>query len=260
MICDVSPQMRAFIEERCQASYAKAKEVNLYTVGRDFKTYLKYLPPFEEIALDQWLMAKQMRNKPATLLDVGCGAGIVLDDIEAKFTLVKAYGLTAYPYRNHFNAKPLPQEQYKIGDIQQVDALYPQDCFDFITSVHVLRYLGDPYDAISRLYQLLKPGGIMFLHDPQVFINHWQKEALENYWRSLGIKADLVKTFSEIHSPSGDSLDPAYACSYSLAVQKQEAKSFPWPFSYIRISGYDAPRLLYEFDKSKIKEPALVAN
>jgi 2-polyprenyl-3-methyl-5-hydroxy-6-metoxy-1,4-benzoquinol methylase len=101
-----------------------------------------------------------------TALEVGPGSGVYLPTLCEIFTNV--YGTDIEPaYLDH--SRPL-QEKYThlsliVDDI--TNSKLPVHSFDLILCTEVIEHIFDSKSALSEMYKLLKPGGILILSTPQ---------------------------------------------------------------------------------------------
>lgn len=83
----------------------------------------------------------------------------------ATVTLAREYGIAAF-------------SDYMASDI-------PESQFDWVTSYHALEHVYDPVSALKRMYDLLKPGGRIFLGVPNG--DSVVARIFGPYWYNLGI-------------------------------------------------------------------------
>lgn len=95
------------------------------------------------------------------VLDVGCGSGNLLASL--KNLGASAWGVEPDPLLGRY-----AQEAYgvvvKVGLVGEIDL--PAQHFDLICMSHVLEHLADPLPALSKLRQVARPGGAMFVEVP----------------------------------------------------------------------------------------------
>ncbi|WP_193364932.1 class I SAM-dependent methyltransferase [Leptolyngbya sp. PCC 6406] len=94
-------------------------------------------------------------------LDVGCGEGDLLKVLAAEGWDTLGTEISAKAVAQ---AGEGWRDRIQVGDINSVD--FPSAYFDLITMYHVIEHLLDPVDALSRVYNWLKPGGILFIETP----------------------------------------------------------------------------------------------
>ena len=103
------------------------------------------------------------KQKSGSILDVGAGLGFflsALNDSWEKFAIeISDYATdqikNKYDEVNVFN-----------GNIN--DAPYGNDFFDIIMFYHVIEHLKDPQKELNKLYDILKPNGILIIGTPNV--------------------------------------------------------------------------------------------
>lgn len=95
------------------------------------------------------------------LLDIGCSYGILLQ-------LAKERGLDVYGIELSRDACEYCKNSLGLnvfcGKIDEAN--FPPAYFDAITAIDVIEHLDDPAGFVSKLNELLKPGGILYLVTP----------------------------------------------------------------------------------------------
>lgn len=119
-----------------------------------------------------------------TLLDIGCSSGGFLRTLKGADW--KLYGIEISPEEAR-RAEASSGAQVFVGGI--LNAPFSEASFDVITGFHVLEHVSDPNHVIENMWKWLKPGGILYLHVPNV-------EALEarifrSYWYGLELPRHL---------------------------------------------------------------------
>jgi 2-polyprenyl-3-methyl-5-hydroxy-6-metoxy-1,4-benzoquinol methylase len=98
-----------------------------------------------------------------TLLDVGCGAGRLLNRM-------KKYGWKVEGVDFDEQATKKVTERYGIkthvGDLCQ--CVIPDNSFDVITLSQTMEHLYDPYATLLACLRILKPGGLLVMTTPNV--------------------------------------------------------------------------------------------
>jgi ubiquinone/menaquinone biosynthesis C-methylase UbiE len=99
-------------------------------------------------------------NKSSRILDIGCGTGDKIEElIEYGFEVV---GIEPSINMRKYAEDKLPPATVRDGSILNIP--FPDNYFDFVYAIEVLRYL-DYYDNIiglKEIYRVLRPGGIFF--------------------------------------------------------------------------------------------------
>lgn len=118
------------------------------------------------------------------LLDIGCSSG----------SFLKAF--TGMPWKLHGieiseavanRARARTGAEVFVGDV--LDASFPPESIDVVTSFDVLEHLQRPRDVVSKVWQWLKPGGIFYVFVPNV--SCWEARLFQSYWFGLELPRHL---------------------------------------------------------------------
>lgn len=100
------------------------------------------------------------------ILDIGCGEGFY----SMIFDQLYNCKVTAVDYDNHIMSmaqdwlKDSKKVHFEIGDITKLN--FPDNSFDKIVCTEVLEHINDHEKAVSELFRVLKPGGVMAITVP----------------------------------------------------------------------------------------------
>lgn len=110
-------------------------------------------------------------NRPARLLDMGGGPGLVSVALAQRFPqltgVVQDLPLTAEVALGHLHAAGVSDRFIAVSELAE------DDCFDIIWCSSFLHFVDDPVQTLAKLYRRLKPGGVLIsaharlCHDPQ---------------------------------------------------------------------------------------------
>jgi 2-polyprenyl-3-methyl-5-hydroxy-6-metoxy-1,4-benzoquinol methylase len=103
----------------------------------------------------------QRRVASGRLLDVGCGAGFLLDAARGRGYQVRGLDLSPVPAAYARSELALDVTE---GSIYDFDA--PAGAFDVITIFQTIEHDPDPLALTRRLYELLAPGGALMVTTP----------------------------------------------------------------------------------------------
>jgi ubiquinone/menaquinone biosynthesis C-methylase UbiE len=123
------------------------------------------------IDVDALHSVKTRLGRPARVLDVACGTGILLKQLLEQVPDAQAYGVDASAdmlaqARTTLKDWPGVQlEQAEVGSGETADLPYRPGTFDLITCTNALHDLPDPVATLSGLRRLLSPGGQLVVED-----------------------------------------------------------------------------------------------
>ncbi len=216
-----SASLLGFIREERSCAYSSQTSDQDFMVARGLTEYLHYLPEFYGKDLICHIKEELAQNQETTLLDAGCGDTSFLVDLAGLYPQVRLYGISAFDYRRPAS-EPLPDIDYRIGDLQQVKKLFPDVRFDFITSCATFSYLGDPLAALKQCYALLKEDGIMFLDRFGVLMTQEEISRLSDFWKNHRIETSIKQR----------SKDNSLKHHFGLAIRRSASPHLPLPFKY----------------------------
>jgi ubiquinone/menaquinone biosynthesis C-methylase UbiE len=90
------------------------------------------------------------------LLDAGCGSGHNVHTLQARG--YQCTGLDAAEGMVQQACELNPDLDIRLGDVETLP--YPDNSFDYLISIEVIRYLADPRIALKEFRRVLRPGGI----------------------------------------------------------------------------------------------------
>jgi len=141
---------------------------------------LSHVGPLRELARQSvmWLPIPLAEPRAAArrLLDVGCGAGALLQRMRDRGWHVA--GVEADPVAAERARGRLDDAAIHAGRL--TDAPFPEDFFDAVTLYHVIEHMADPSLDLARCLSLLRPGGWLVIATPNSqslgrrhFERHW---------------------------------------------------------------------------------------
>lgn len=104
---------------------------------------------------------KYSKIPQARILDVGCGGGILCEEM-AKLG-AKVTGLDVDPAIIDVAQEHAKNNQLDIDYVCQAIETYEAESFDYITCMEMLEHVSSPALIIQQCARLLKPGGCLFL-------------------------------------------------------------------------------------------------
>ena len=106
-------------------------------------------------------------QKGSSLLDVGCGWGLLLQTLSQKDKSLKLFGIDISPEmvrvakRNFQNNK---QVEIKEGSADKLP--YKSSSFDYVTCILSFHHHPNSQQSLREMYRVLKPKGRLYLFDP----------------------------------------------------------------------------------------------
>jgi trans-aconitate 2-methyltransferase len=129
------------------------------------KTYSKFLDLRTRPAKDL-LYAIPESFQPKTVCDLGCGPGNSTILLKDRWPEAKVVGLDSSGDMLAQAKRDYPQLQFVEGDLSQFQ---PKEKLDCIFSNAALQWVGEHETLIPKLFQALKPGGVLAIQMP----NNW---------------------------------------------------------------------------------------
>lgn len=126
------------------------------------------------------------------LIDVGCGTGHFL--LALRRRVGDAGELSGLDFSSAAIARArnvVPDATFTEADIYEIP--FPDDSFDFVTSLETLEHLKTPRVALDEMVRICKPTGRMVITVPNADEDEWKGHV--NFW--------TVDTLSEFLAPAG---------------------------------------------------------
>ena len=101
-------------------------------------------------------------TRPARLLDIGCGDGVLLDACERggiDFVGTEVSLALVERLRNQYGDR--------IQYAEEISSL-PSESFDVVALINVIEHLEKPGETVAEARRLLKPGGVFLVHAPNM--------------------------------------------------------------------------------------------
>jgi ubiquinone/menaquinone biosynthesis C-methylase UbiE len=102
----------------------------------------------------------------ASVLSVGCGPANILRAVVGLYPRVSGIGLDLSPARVQRAAERnyrVPRLNFFCGDVQQMQ--FESGSFDLAYSRMLLQYVPNREKAVSEMVRVVKPGGVVLMHD-----------------------------------------------------------------------------------------------
>jgi len=100
------------------------------------------------------------------VLEIGCGTGATLGALRAAGRCSRTMGIELVEAAAHEAERHV--DEVRVGDIEAADLIPERGSFDAILCLDVLEHLVDPWRAVRRLGDALRPGGVLVASIPNV--------------------------------------------------------------------------------------------
>jgi 2-polyprenyl-3-methyl-5-hydroxy-6-metoxy-1,4-benzoquinol methylase len=108
------------------------------------------------------IVLDEINEKDNTILDVGCGEGIMLEKLTKRYPHKNIIGLDTIPENIQICSKfGLPVQ---LGDLYHLD--FHNNSIDVVILMEVIEHLAAPDQAIKEIHKVLKPGGKLIIIFP----------------------------------------------------------------------------------------------
>jgi len=131
---------------RIDAAYIRKRRLRELAISR-FNRYAKYLPA------------------GVKLLDVGCGAGLFLDEARAKVPDARLFGIEPDSIAVQYCRRELGLEVHQ-GFLEDCEGWEPVDA---IGAFHLIEHIDGLNQFVQALRAKLEPGGLVFLETPNCY-------------------------------------------------------------------------------------------
>lgn len=107
-----------------------------------------------------WIIGEIGKDK--TVLDVGCGAGLLTNALAKEGHRVFGIDLSAASLKTAAGRDETGQVNYQLANAYALP--YPASTFDVVCAMDILEHVEEPGRLIAEASRVLKPGGVFFFH------------------------------------------------------------------------------------------------
>jgi SAM-dependent methyltransferase len=108
---------------------------------------------------------RDLVEKPASLLEVGCSYGFFLEELEKKGLPIRTHGLDPSRSEVEYARRVNGLAHVRTGLIEDMNG--GEEQYDVIALFHVLEHLGDPMEALQAIHGALREGGLIWIEVPE---------------------------------------------------------------------------------------------
>ncbi|MFC1708947.1 class I SAM-dependent methyltransferase [Candidatus Omnitrophota bacterium] len=133
--------------------------------GRD-----KYLAKINPAQIHRRRLTKHFLNKlrvgPASILDIGCGTGELLNELFSIYPNAQFYGCDTSGKAGKLATAALPSMQFYCFNAEEIPKGTFDKTVDLITCCEVLEHCSSPIELVKNVYQWLNKDGLFFVSVP----------------------------------------------------------------------------------------------
>jgi SAM-dependent methyltransferase len=160
------------------------------------------------------------------MLDVGCGAGSYLQDMQRLGWEV--YGVDLSPIAVHAAGKRIGASRVWVGTLETLDPALTD--LDLITMNHCLEHLANPRGALGEAYRRLAASGKLKIIVPDV--SGFEAKLFGRYWFGLDVPRHLVdfseRTLSACLQQSGFRIESCRPQFWPASVRGSVQHALKW--------------------------------
>lgn len=111
-----------------------------------------------------WILEVIHKNvgQRAEVLDMGCGAGFLANDLAESGHLVSGIDLSTSSLKVAEARDYTHSVHYQQGDVYKVP--FPNESFDVVAAMDLLEHVSDPQRVLAEASRVLRPGGLFFFN------------------------------------------------------------------------------------------------
>lgn len=122
---------------------------------------------------DFWLFLEEnvapLLQENPTIIDLGCGPGLLLRDIQTRHSDAKLFGYditeVMISYAQDEVIFPKSKPHFEVFDVTASSLPHKDDSVDLLVMAAVMHVLPEPLPVMAEIMRCLKPGGVFLLHD-----------------------------------------------------------------------------------------------
>jgi ubiquinone biosynthesis O-methyltransferase len=161
---------------------------------------------FERFLVNLRIIEVKKRAKGSTLLDVGCGTGLLCRALATSFKKVVGVDGSEWKIKTAKKLTNATNVEYHFSYFEKFE---PAGQYDTITMTNVLEHVDDPISFLKRAKQWLSPEGIILATVPNALGLH----------KRVGLKMGLI---SDLYALTQDDLSKGHKRIYDPDMLRQD--------------------------------------
>jgi 2-polyprenyl-6-hydroxyphenyl methylase / 3-demethylubiquinone-9 3-methyltransferase len=191
-------------------------------------------------------LAQAFGDRPCRVLDLGCGAGFLANDLAARGHDVVGVDDTPENLEVARAHDPTGRARYVLGDVTRLDV--PEASFDAAFALDLLEHVEDPERVIAEASRALAPGGLFFFH---TFNRTWQAnliviKGVEWFVRNTPEHLHVLRLFR----PPGEVAELCHRHGLAVAELHGSRPRFGWPLWRMLATGRVGDDFAFTFTRS----------
>lgn len=176
-----------------------------------------YFP--ENVSRVETILSSLAKTKGrGSLLDVGCGAGFIIDIAKKYFASIQGIDITPAMLQKIDTTGIKGDIKLKIAEVEKIP--FKDGSFDVCTAYAVLHHLYDLKPAFIEIYRVLKPGGIFYSDtDPNFYFWEAIKSLPENK-----LYSDIITRELQAVKHKDEELEKKYSVSPATLLAAEVLK------------------------------------
>lgn len=153
---------RVFTCKNCRSLYTENIDRSVATENYDDYYHEGNLsaPEFIRKILGKVISDFGPYRQSGRFLDVGCGAGTILEEAKAQGWQAEGLEVSAPA------VETLRSRGFKIFHGTLHEAAYPESYFDVVTASEVIEHVDDPAEVLREMARILRPQGLLWMTTP----------------------------------------------------------------------------------------------
>jgi ubiquinone/menaquinone biosynthesis C-methylase UbiE len=113
-------------------------------------------------------------EKDSSILEVGCGLGILTTEIAKLVSHCEVVGLDNSSKQLERAITEIPNLRFIQGDAHELP--FEDARFDIVYCRYLLEHVGNPIQVVSEIYRVLKPKGKVYVQENNILVNAFEPE------------------------------------------------------------------------------------
>ena len=128
-------------------------------IDKNIKYSEKFIQPIKDPEVPKEIKKIILNEKIKSIIDLGCGDGVLIHAIKKEFPKIKITGIDISPRRIKSLKKKFPKDKFYVEDVCDTEL---KTKFDFVHSSQVIEHVSSDKKLVSEIFRLLKKNGILF--------------------------------------------------------------------------------------------------